>query len=156
MEKVYLVFSIYENGRRFEGDVHVEAYDDKDSAKIGFSKLKEVALLTFQQAYDKEDIEVEEIEDGANIMVSSYDDYWEGYIQETEVKHGVGNTMNKEITLTFDIYEGRDGKTYFVEKYKEVESGKSLYRYGYGSTDNWTTVQEGLTSKPNLKHLHLK
>jgi len=87
MEKVYLVFSIYENGRRFEGDVYVEACADKDFAKREFEKLKENALLTFQQVYDKEDIEVEEIEDGANIMVSSYDDYWEGYIQETEVKH---------------------------------------------------------------------
>lgn len=65
------------------------------------------------------------------------------------------NTMNKEMTLTFDIYEGKDGKTYFVEKYKEVESGKSLYRYGYGSTDNWTTVCEGLTERPNLKKMKL-
>ena len=41
----------------------------------------------------------------------------------------------KEFTLTFDIYEGKDGQTWFVEKYKEIESGKSLYRYGYGSTE---------------------
>ena len=88
-------------------------------------------------------------------MVSSYDDYWEGYIQETEVKHGDGNTMKKEMTLTFDIYEGKDGKTYFVEKYKEIESGKSLYRYGYGSTDNWTTACEGLTERPNLRKMKL-
>lgn len=64
-------------------------------------------------------------------------------------------TMNKEITMTFDIYEGRDGKTYFVEKYKEIESGNSLYRYGYGETDNWTTVKEGLGTRPNLKKMKL-
>lgn len=62
---------------------------------------------------------------------------------------------NKEFTLTFEIYEGKDGQTWFVEKYKEVESGKSLYRYGYGSTDNWTTVSEGLTERPNLKKMKL-
>ena len=61
----------------------------------------------------------------------------------------------KEFTLAFDIYEGRDGKTYFVEKYKEVESGKSLYRYGFGETDNWSTVCEGLTERPNLKRMGL-
>lgn len=66
-----------------------------------------------------------------------------------------GKTMEKEITLTFDIYEGRDGRTWFVEKYKEVESGKSLYRYGYGSTDNWTTVIDDLTERPNLKKMKL-
>lgn len=61
----------------------------------------------------------------------------------------------KEFTLAFDIYEGKDGQTWFVEKYKEVESGKSLYRYGYGCTDNWTTVSEGLESRPNLKKMKL-
>jgi hypothetical protein len=69
-----------------------------------------------------------------------------------------GNAENEPIqstTLTFDIYEGKDGLTWFVEKYKEVESGKSLYRYGYGSTDNWTTVCEGLTERPNLKKMKL-
>lgn len=62
---------------------------------------------------------------------------------------------NKEFTLAFDIYEGKDGLTWFVEKYKEVESGKSLYRYGFGETDNWTTVKEGLTERPNLKKLQI-
>lgn len=61
----------------------------------------------------------------------------------------------KEFTQTFDIYEGKDGQTWFVEKYKEVESGKSLYRYGYGETDNWTTVKEGLETRPNLKKMKL-
>lgn len=81
------------------------------------------------------------------------------YVKEeirTCLEHG--NTENEPIqsmTLTFDIYEGKDGETYFVEKYKEVESGKSLYRYGYGSTDNWTTVCEGLTERPNLKKMKL-
>lgn len=65
------------------------------------------------------------------------------------------NTMKKEMTITFDIYEGKDGKTYFVEKYKEVESGKNLYRYGFGETDNWTTVCEGLEIRPNLKKMKL-
>lgn len=62
---------------------------------------------------------------------------------------------NKEFTLTFDIYEGKDGQTWFVEKYKEIESGNSLYRYGFGKTDNWTTVKEGLESRPNLKKMKL-
>lgn len=74
----------------------------------------------------------------------------------TRLEHG--NTDNKQIksvTLTFDIYEGRDGRTWFVEKYKEIESGKSLFRYGFGSTDNWTTFKEGLTERPNLKKMKL-
>ena len=61
----------------------------------------------------------------------------------------------KEFTLAFDIYEGKDGQTLFVEKYKEVESGKSLYRYGYGSTDKWTSVCEGLIERPDLKKMKL-
>lgn len=74
----------------------------------------------------------------------------------TRLEHGnTDNEPTQSVTLTFDIYEGRDGKTYFVEKYKEIESGKSLYRYGYGSTDNWTTVCEGLVERPNLKKMKL-
>jgi hypothetical protein len=61
----------------------------------------------------------------------------------------------KEFTLTFDIYEGKNEQTWFVEKYKEVESGKSFYRYGFGETDNWTTVEEGLTERPNLRKMKL-
>lgn len=70
----------------------------------------------------------------------------------------IGNIETEQIkfvTLTFDIYEGKDGRTWFVEKYKEVESGKFFYRYGYGSTDNWTTVEEGLTERPNLRKMKL-
>ena len=81
------------------------------------------------------------------------------YVKEeirTCLEHGnVETEQIKSVTLTFDIYEGKDGKTYFVEKYKEVESGKSLYRYGFGETDNWTTVCEGLTERPNLKKMKL-
>ena len=81
------------------------------------------------------------------------------YIKEevrTRLEHGNTETKHiKSVTLTFDIYEGKDGKTYFVEKYKEVESGNSFYRYGYGSTDNWTTVCEGLETRPNLKKMKL-
>lgn len=81
------------------------------------------------------------------------------YIKEevrTRLEHG--NTENEPIqstTLTFDIYEGKDGQTWFVEKYKEIESGNSFYRYGYGETDNWTTVKEGLKTRPNLKKMKL-
>lgn len=77
---------------------------------------------------------------------------WKAIEENTNEKT---NTMKKEMTLTFDIYEGKDGQTWFVEKYKEIESGKSLYRYGCGSTDNWTTVCEGLTERPNLKKMKL-
>ena len=81
------------------------------------------------------------------------------YIKEevrTMLEHGNTETEQiKSVTLTFDIYEGKDGKTYFVEKYREVESGKSLYRYGYDSTDNWTAVCEGLTERPNLNKMKL-
>ena len=74
----------------------------------------------------------------------------------TRLEHDTtDNEPIQSVTLTFDIYECKDGKTYFVEKYKEIESGKSLYRYGYGETDNWTTVKEGLTERPNLKKMKL-
>ena len=79
------------------------------------------------------------------------------YIKEevrTMLEHGNTETERiKSVTLSFDIYEGKDGQTWFVEKYKEVESGKNLYRYGYGSTDNWTIVKEGLGTRPNLKKM---
>ena len=81
------------------------------------------------------------------------------YVKEevrTCLEHGNSETEQiKSVTLTFDIYEGKDGQTWFVEKYKEVESGKSLYRYGFGETDNWTAVCEGLTERPNLKRMGL-
>ena len=61
--------------------------------------------------------------------------------------------MKKQFTINFEIYKGKDGQTWFVESYQEVKSGKRFYRYGHGETDNWTTVKEGLTQRPDLKKL---
>lgn len=59
----------------------------------------------------------------------------------------------KKFTIKFEVFKGKDGNTWFVEKYQEVSTGKQYYRYGYGETNNWTTVKLKLTDKPDLKNL---
>ena len=63
----------------------------------------------------------------------------------------------KEFTITFHIYEGVDGRTYFTEKYQEVRTGLQFWRYGFRNSDDepWTEIKEGLRSKPNLKRMNL-
>ena len=66
------------------------------------------------------------------------------------------NEEDMTITLNFHIYEGVDGKTYFVEKYIEKGNKVALWRYGYkGYGDLWEVISGGLRSKPNLKKLNL-
>ena len=62
-------------------------------------------------------------------------------------------------TLKYKEYKGLDGKTYFVEQYKEKEWKVPLWRYGYFESDDptisSTILSDMLRTRPNLKRLNL-
>ena len=155
---VFRVAAYYDMGLELGNEIIQEIYATEQLAQARCKQLIASYKAGFNDAQPYADL----WEESEYKLYAYMDSEWNvdiSYVKEevrTCLEHGSIETEQiKSVTLTFDIYEGKDGQTWFVEKYKEIESGNSFYRYGYGETDNWTTVKEGLTERPNLKKMKL-
>ena len=85
MEKVSVYTSIFEDGRKFEGDVSVDLYRTNESARERLYADREHVKEMFSRYYDEDDIIEEDDDYHISIFTNDYDDYWEGRVEEKEI-----------------------------------------------------------------------
>lgn len=86
IEKVYILQTVWKNGRKFEGETNVKPFADKELALSFLNVYADVAKKCLLICYDEEEIEILKHGDTIEINADDYDDCWTGWVVEETIQ----------------------------------------------------------------------